>query len=153
LTVYSFDSFDEAQAFMAAQREAAIARMAPWQKAIKRGDHWMRLVEEPIGLIAIFGHVLSDTELEQGEKQAGVSQAEWEYTKRQLDASLANGYLYSMCFSIIEPDGELGSVHASGVFPITHDEFAKAMRRGWTPGPWLMELRDAIVKRIDEFKG
>lgn len=113
-----FNSFEEAQAYMAEQEEAALARLHPKQRETTWGSFAFRLVDD----FPIWTHVSTEQEMSEGEDPGTIA---------MMEASHARGYRYGMHYSVIEPDGELGSVHIASCWPISEDEFNTAKLHGW----------------------
>lgn len=119
---------------MRAEEEAANANVHPDQAALTWGDHFVRFYEMgPEGILAIFGAIYTASDYERSEGAQGLAEAE---------ERMARGYRFARCYSVIEPEGELGDTHVVTVWPITPEQFAQAKAAGWDPGalPWLATL-------------
>jgi hypothetical protein len=57
--------------------------------------------------------------------------AEYEFSASILRNARTRGYVFSRCYSVVEPRGELGDVHVSRMIPIPQDVFELARSRGW----------------------
>ncbi len=110
MQVIPFDSFDEMFEHLRKEREAADARVQPWQAAIKPGDHFQRASGYGFN---IYGVVLK------------------EEAPRESDL---RHYRFCECYSIACVEGELGDVHVSTIEKIlSPHEFQTAKQRGWLP--------------------
>jgi hypothetical protein len=124
--VIGFDNIDDLFAFMASNRQAAIAAMTPEQQAITYGCFWMRTDSSPM-----FGYVMTLAEIEAAERNAGSEDDELEATIRNMEANHDDGYRFGWVYSIVTPDGELGTTHCSTMMPISEIEFLAARDAGW----------------------
>lgn len=149
----SFSSLDEALQFMADQTDKANSHLAPQQAGITWGSHWIRF-DGMSGLI-IFGYVFTRDELIADERSAGAGEQELAWTINNIDDNHERGYLFSRCYSIVEPTGELGDTHRSNVWPITEGQFREAQAAHWhaanMPGAlsgWLGEAFKGFREHI-----
>lgn len=138
--VISFNSLDDAYAHIEAAREAAVATELPEQVAIRDEvdiDHWFVRVTQ--GLV-IFGVVPSAASMAADERATygppaeeldPEDQAEFGWTIAAAKEQRARGYLFSRCFSEIEPAGELGDTFYTEMTPITQAQFEDARGRQW----------------------
>jgi len=79
--------------------------------------------------ILVFGYVKepdppSDSE---GEEAREDYEAEVEYDRDNRSA----GYVFGRAFSVVMPEGELGSVHVTRIVPISQEVFELARANGW----------------------
>ena len=129
----SFDSVEDMFAAMQANEEAANATLAPEQQALTWGSHFVNFI--PAQEIVVFGYCFTKEEAFQSEYDASPPEereAGWpQETVNHLASSLARGYLFGRCYSVIEPEGELGSTHKSQAWPIAPGLFQLAQRVGW----------------------
>ncbi len=147
----AFDSLEAAQAWMASQTMAANENLAPWQRdlltKIDETVYWVRVVRD-YGNLPIFGVTPSLKDGMAGELRCydkadgggkaervedldADDRAEYEYSAKSFAENRARGYLFSRCYSFIEPDGELGDTHAINVLPITEALFEQGKANGW----------------------
>jgi hypothetical protein len=106
MEVEFFDSHEAAARRLREAMEAADARVAPWQAALRPGECFLSIVED--GLV-VFGEVLEG------------------YSEPHL-----RHYRFCRCFSVVCPEGELGDVHVSTVACRISRQFLEEMRRaGW----------------------
>ena len=139
-----FDSIEEMFDYIEKQTQRANASLTAEQKAITWGSHWVRFL--PSEQLIIFGRVFTLAEIEQGERSAGASTEELEYTLNSCRANHDRGYLFGRAYSVAEPDGELGDTHRANMWPITEQQFDEARQAAWNPSrivpgmfSWLAE--------------
>ena len=104
----------------------AMASATEAQLAMTWGDHYVVRHPMPFGLtLEVFGRVMTQEEVDQQADDA-----------RVIRAGRENGWLYSWCYSTVEPLGEVGAWHLGRVEPITEQDFEAARAAGWlTPEP------------------
>ena len=106
MEVEFFDSHEAAAKRLRQAMEAADARVAPWQAALRPGECILSIVED--GLV-VFGEVLEG------------------YREPHL-----KHYRFCRCFSVACPAGELGDMHVSTVACRISRPFFEQMRQaGW----------------------
>lgn len=145
MSFMTFDSDEEMQGFLAASEEAANQRVAPQQRAIGEGDYWVRFYRVVDRLI-IFGQVHHLTRVWHEEVRLGATEAEADYVVRHAKDRRARGYVFGTCYSIIEPEGELGDTHVSEVWPITAHLFDAAKAVRWN----IDRLPDSGKKALEQ---
>lgn len=92
---------------LAELKNAADARILPWQNALKKGDRFFYYSAE--AEVVIWGEVLED----------------------QTDPEMF-GYRFCRCYSPIVPTGEMGDVHVSVIHRVvSSDVFEMARATGW----------------------
>jgi hypothetical protein len=135
----SFNSLEEMLEWQAARHEEAMARLTAEQKAMcTRPDeiYWFRLWPEPHQDIAIFGHFLSHADytatIEEKIRQEPEDAEEWRMEIAMRAEKQHNGYLFGEAYSMVAPEGELGSTHVAQVIGITETMFAQAQMCGWS---------------------
>lgn len=134
--VISFDSFDDALRKMQEAEERANASTIPAQRAITYGDYWC--YPNSMYDVVIFGRVWTEGEAYEGEDLD---------TIRTLKNSHERGYRFGIAYSVIEPDGEIGSTHIANMIPISKELFDEAKRLEWKcTAELLSKLRDAAEK-------
>lgn len=140
----SFDSFGEMMEFMRQNEEAAIAKTLPAQQVLADGgEHWYyrhaRGGLAPQG-VDIFGHIpsLEDTLATErsyyAEEMDEDERAEYYGVRHGMNDKLSRGYVFGRHFSIVEPEGELGTVHVSQCIPISKEAFEEARAARWQAG-------------------
>lgn len=152
---FGFDNITEAFAQMRAMEEEANARVVPRQRQIDWGSYFIR-PQESLGLI-VFAYCETEEEIVAGERRYGASLDEASRTLETLQDSHERGYRYGRHYSLIEPEGELGSTHIVKCWPITEEQFHQAKELGWDARlileqhPWLadalLDLRNSQVNR------
>jgi hypothetical protein len=105
----------------------AQAAATPGQNAIAWGDFFER---NWLGL-RIYGRISTLKEFRETERGLGASLAEIRYEEAGLKDAYSRGYRYGRCFSVAEPEGEVGSTHVVTMRKITEAEFNEAKNRGW----------------------
>ena len=116
--------FDELFAEMRASTEAADRAMAPEQEALKPGDFYTREFDG----LSIWGEIV---ESEYPEDRA--------YLAKTPNRRMVRAY------SVVCPDGELGTEHISCMWPITKEVFEAARKAGWA------DEKDAFKSYSDRF--
>lgn len=147
--VESFGSAEEMFAAMTEREAAANEGLLPNQIALRDDvEHtrvWLRLLPDGAGVLPIFGWSWSLREASGRERSYyepktdnpdvaiadEFGAAEFASIVEGLRERRTRGYLYGECFSVVEPDGELGDTHVSSVWPLTEEAFAEAKAHGW----------------------
>ena len=152
MTVFGFNSFEEAMEWERKQQEAVEAALAPEQRAINWGDKFMRVWEDPYGgaadpgeghFLAIFGDIYTFEALAQIEEPDTME------TLKRMETR----FLFAECYSVVEPEGEPGSVNRWDMWPISTQEFERAKAAGWdvtdySVWPWFkVKFREMVTKR------
>jgi hypothetical protein len=122
-----FRDLDEMVAFMQRAEQAANGRVVQAQRDLTYGDLWVRFHQVAI----IFGRVHTLEEIRDTELKLGASEAEVEETLAQVRERFERGYLFGTCFSVVEPDGELGDTHRSQVWPCPLELYQEAEAKRW----------------------
>lgn len=120
MTFRKYENLDDMFQDMRRAEEEANAHLHPSQSKIGYGDHWMRTVPEAD--VIVFGRIYGREEEMIGEDRE--SQA-------MMDTSYARGYRFGRAFSVICPEGELGSTHIANMIPISEDDFHIAGTLNW----------------------
>ena len=124
MEIQSFDSTKEMFDEIRQAREAADARVKPWQAAIKLGDHFVRVVMFDAERLTIYGEIIESPFLQDREI---------------FDQPHMKYYRFSRCFSVACPEGEIGDVHVSTILSLIDKEtFELARLTNW---PSLEERR------------
>lgn len=140
--VESFGTMEEMFAVMGAREDAANAALSPEAHALRDDTtherHWLRLYPEFGGsILPIFGRTYSLPEamaIERGYYPDPIDAeglAEYAYIVESLHDRRARGYLYGRCYSVVEPEGEIGDTHVASVLALTPEAFAEAEAGGW----------------------
>lgn len=133
-----YESFEAMQADMRAAEESVNAGLLPLQVELRddvdTDRYWARLIPEYDNLL-ILGEAWSAAHARQSEIDCGADEEEADYTAEALAESRTRGYLFGRCYSIVEPEGEIGSTHVSQVMPISKELFDLARESGWAMPP------------------
>lgn len=145
--VESFDSMDELFADMARRTDQANKNLAPEQKGLDWGSHWIQFMVSDGGRdgapLIIVGRCHTTSEVYAAERaamgpftedNASECAAELVDTISTIIGSHENGYLFGTAYSTVEPDGELGSTHRSSVWPLSSRAFEALHSNGWRLG-------------------
>jgi len=130
MTIRSFDSFEEMQAFIRENAERAARGLHDVQREIGFGDHWCRFVDIASREIE-FGYVYTLDEVREAEIKAGATPAEADEVVAQTERDLAGHLLYGRAFIFWQPGGEAGHAHQAAVWPISKELFEAARDVGW----------------------
>lgn len=115
-------------------RDAELAyKLAPdSQRSIGYGDYFLRVINDLDGPLLIYGYIMTREEMVQSEKDCGAPAEEAEWTATRVDSSYARGFRYGWCYSVVEPDGELGFTHVTTMLSkISKMQFEYAKKRNW----------------------
>lgn len=131
-----FDSLEDMQRALRLAEEVANRQITPiqaWlQGAYDESHCFARYCED----FMIFGRALSLDEFTELERAAGAPEGELEGARAQVLDRRARGYVFSRCYSVLEPRGEYGDTHVSQVQPIPFALFEYARNHGWTLDPY-----------------
>lgn len=110
----SYDSLEEMQADLARAERLANASVTPRQQrhlkaAAENPTRWFRLWED----ILIVGE--SQPPREQAETEVRLGGGPFEHELARFTEQHERGYLFGKAYSVITPEGELGSTHVSQV--------------------------------------
>jgi len=150
-----FGSMDEAFAYMADAEQQANQAISPEQAALDWGSYFVNF--DVHSQLVIFGHCWTEDEVRRGERgamrtmgddpdQDPESIAELEQTMRGVVDAHRRGYLFGMHYSLVEPDGEIGSTHKSVAWPIDKTLFDAAQAVGWDPARLSMEYLRTLME-------
>lgn len=120
--VRSFESPEAMRTYMERVLAEANRGLAPQQRMIERGEHWVRFMGPHIE----YGYVYLPDEIEAecaGEDTADALLSVWAAEER--------GFLFGKAWSRLEPDGVIGTTHRSAVWPIEPRLFQSARNAGW----------------------
>lgn len=128
--ILSFDSTEDVLAHIRREQEAADKAVQPWQAAMKPGDHFVRLIPEAEGIIAVYGEVV-EPEFEPEDGPNFYNQPHMKNIR------------FTRCFSVMCPGGELGDTHVATMgHKLSQVQFNLAAKMGWPS--------DARVRQIVE---
>jgi hypothetical protein len=147
LDIRSFDSIEEAFAFMQRAEQRANAHLAPEQQALTWGSHWIRVYDS----LLIVGYCMTEEEMRHDEQEAmgddiktPEGQAEFDQNMTRMAESHERGYLFGWAFSVVEPTGELGSSHRGAVWPISEGLFEKLQAKAWDRSQLDTEAKEEL---------
>lgn len=128
--IQSFDSWDEMLNALKA-REREIDTVCSFQRELLTMEGGLYFAS-PYEDIVVFGRTWNWTpdKLEAFGKQ-GESAEEAKYELESYADSLKRGYVFTECWSNPFPDRELGSHHASRLYPISEADFLCARDHNW----------------------
>ena len=132
-----FSSHEEMLDWLEKQRQEVQGRaLSSEQEAVGYGDYFVRW----IGSTTIFGRVLTWEEIVIGEDTA---------TARRLDERHQIGWLWTFCQSDMDPHGDYGTVHRSGLWPISERLYLYAKAVDWSEdrlADWALE---ELIEAVD----
>jgi len=136
MKVTTFKSGEDLVHYIDDLRKRADSAAESWQKDIKTGDFFLRLLD---GLV-IYGKViepdLSDFEGIPEEEMSDEMRSEYEWEKNAYKAPHMANMRFSNCFSQLCPEGELGDTHVCNMnMKITEEQFEQAKAAGWPCDP------------------
>jgi hypothetical protein len=140
-----FEQMDQAEA-------EANERVLPAQRAIDWNERVFRAVSDGEGgAIAIWGKVWSQEEWQRREADAGATEAELRSSLQVLLSSHDRGYRFGEYWSVVTPEGEIGSAHISSLWPITVDDFEVAKRNEWQIWPeFLARIQGEVHQAVHQ---
>lgn len=151
-----YGEFENLEAFYQAlwfREREAMANLAPQQDIVGWGKHWM-LPNAELEVI-IFGYCFTLAEVRDQEIRCGADAEELEFTLKNIQQAHERGYRYSNNYSVLCPEGEIGSNHVSRMWPISRGQMAQAQEAQWEPSLILAEggewLRDKLVAMAATF--
>lgn len=143
--IFSFDDFEQAAKHMQEAEAAANASSHPDQHAITYGNHWFAWYDEM--QLAVFGEVFTQDEYLRRETAAGASAAEAKRSWKGVVDDHERGYRFGIAYSLVEPEGELGTTHVASMVPIDANQFLGAQEAEWDFAR-AMEVRDLWAVNI-----
>lgn len=133
----------ELMAHMRRREDAANLATRPEQRALIAATetvYWMRFVSTYN--VSIFGESWSLREAIEKERkfytldEAGMpADPDGRLELMSISAGLRErrerGFLFGRCYSVLEPEGEIGDTHVSQVMPISRETFEEFRANGW----------------------
>jgi hypothetical protein len=116
MKVIPIDDIDDFFKKITDDREAADARVEPWQADMKVGDHFVRIVDmgEPVVIYGV------------------IEESPYEEDKEHYEQPHMKHFRMTRCFSVMCTEGEIGDTHvavmAKKISPV---QFAIACEMGW----------------------
>lgn len=132
----TFENAGEMLRHIAESRKQADAAAENWQKDIKTGDFFLRILDE----LVIYGEVikpdLSEFEKIPEGEMSDEMRMEYEWEKNAYKLPHMANMRFSRCFSQLCPEGEIGDTHVCNInAKITKEQFEKAKSLGWPSHP------------------
>lgn len=135
-SVQPIEDFDQFVRDQAAAEAAAIERMTDEQRELGWGSKWLRfvhgefIIHDPavgdyaVTVLPIFGRVATHEWMFEHEPEV----------VERYEQLLKRGYVWGWCSSMVVPDGEIGTTHASTIAgKLTDAQFEEAKSWGWDP--------------------
>lgn len=101
------------------------------QKAITYGNYVAKFFEMGGLALVVAAYVRTLEEIRDDEIRLDAPEWEADEVVQMTKDAMARGYLPCMAYSIIESEGELGSIHKAECFPISEETFEALKRAGW----------------------
>lgn len=133
---------------MQRREKALMGTATPEQVAIGWGDYFARLLLEMGQPLVIFGRVMPQDEVEAGERMAGAEDDEVEYVMAGIVGAHERGFRFGMHWSVVVPQGELGSTHCALLVPISEREYQAAHACDWRIDRLNARGEADLVRRI-----
>lgn len=130
--VETFSSFEDMVAFMGANIKKAMERATDEQKAITYGNYWMRLFSSYGDTFPIFGYIQTLEQMDAECARLGGTKTECAEERKATEEDHANGMRFGRAYSVVVPEGELGSTHIVDMTPITEEQFKEAQKYNWS---------------------
>jgi hypothetical protein len=124
MAIRTFNTIEEIFEAMSQDEVRANDRTTVDQAMIEPGTYFVRHYEPDLD---IYGYCLTDDEATKGT----CDPEELAFELKHLESARRRGYMFSRCYSVACPDGELGVTHVSTMEPITREQFEAARARGW----------------------
>lgn len=149
------DTFEELLEHQAQQEDRAYEWISTEQWDIADGSkhYFMRPTPFQDQMLMIYGWTwdwYGDKEQWEQLPHDSEDYQERKYEHKHYTASLKRGYVFTRSFSLVEPEGELGTHHLSGLIPITEKHFEEARSSGWIPGENDITVMNAFIARYQE---
>lgn len=155
MNVEGFDSIESLFDAMHQAEQDANLTLAPEQQTLTWGSYLTAFIPEASQLLVVFGRCWTAQEWLDSERRAMLDQgddpiepvfaAELEAVHRQMLDAHERGYLFGRYYSVVEPTGELGSLHRSRVWPTSELLFLAAQQAQWR----ISELRPAEFTELN----
>jgi hypothetical protein len=158
----SYDTLEEALKDMGEAEDAANKRLLTAQRAMIdcKDDQYFVNIAVNMKELFIAGEAWSSDRADREELAAyhvnDVSElgdeerSEFNHSRKMMRDSRSRGYIFGRGYSVIEPDGELGSTHVANMWPISKAAFDEAREQKWQPD--LLDITKSANLRDDLFK-
>lgn len=125
-----FDDFESMAKWMDDRTNEANIGLAPEQQQVTYGDTWARFDHiDSIGLVC--GRIFTKAEWLASEIAEGAPEEEANYSLAKVEQAHERGYMNSIAYSVLEPDGEYGDIHRANLWPIDEDLFHACAEARW----------------------
>lgn len=142
MTFVSYDNLDEMMDDLARAERMANASILP-----RQARHLAAAIDNPTRWFRMWGDVLIVGESQSIKHQAerelelgGDEEGDYDYQYAKFLERHQRGYLFGPAYSVITPEGELGSTHVSQVVWCDPDVFDVCKQHGWS----LERLRNEL---------
>jgi len=159
--VEGYGSLDELFDRIAAMEDHANAHLADAQRRLDWGSRFIVFTENQNDPLVIFGYCQTEAEVAGEERAAMIAEgddpdrdgaAEHQAIMARLVTAHDRGYLYGPHYSVAVPDGELGSTHRAGAWPINAALFEQAGACRWDIRAMDDALRDGIGQLYERLR-
>lgn len=155
MTSIPINNLEEFFANMRRGQEYDQENRAEPQKTLTWGSKWVRFLPHGgiVGndTLVIFGDVTTREALAEEELRAGSPEGEIEYLLTHRDRQMINGFLSSMCYSVLLLGGEQSTVHQAWVWPIDDATFEAAKAADWDVAQMPEEARQIVTTAFAGF--
>jgi hypothetical protein len=125
MRIVPIDNLDTFFESLAENQQRADAQVEPWQSEMKDGDHFVHIVDMD-GPVAIYG-VIEDSKYEEDLEL---------YNEPHM-----KNYRMCRCWSILCPEGELGSIHVATIQKkLSPSQFNLASQSDWPSDRRLRQI-------------
>lgn len=138
-----YGSIDEVMDEMMKAEEKANAALLPCQLRMRDQRDTEVFWFRPEDDFEIYGHAWTDAMCHASSIAAGCTPDEAARETTSIIEARQRGYLFGKAFSVITPEGEIGSTHVVNAVPITKVVFELARFNEWSSRREV-ELADAI---------
>lgn len=150
-----YADFEDALNDMARAEDAANAAITPRQHrhlavAATNPTYWFRVLDN---YLVILGESQPLTFQANREVELGGDEGEYGFAYERFEGRHERGYLFGPCYSVVEPEGELGSTHVSQVVWIDPPEFHAFRNGGWLSQNLSRENHIALQRASEETWG
>lgn len=127
------------------------------QKTLTWGSKWIRFMPDhglggtPDTTLVVFGDVTTREQMVEDELREGSPEEEIEYLIAHRDRQMINGFLASMCYSVVLIGGEMGTVHQAWVWPISDATFEAAKVVEWDANQLPEEAAAEVLTAFQGF--
>jgi len=149
----SYDTIEDMQDDMAQAEAKANASLLPSQKRLRDSTgtsvYWFQVADG----LEIWGRCWTTEECYASSIDSGCTFHEARLETESIIEARKRGYMFGRAYSVITPEGELGSTHVAMAIPIPEWLFIEMCERGWTTGDdryIKREIGKVIAKAAEE---